>query len=130
MFEFNLLTIAFEHRGIDAAFTLVRILTMCTYVAWPVIAFIGIMALGGKPAAGNSRVGELVSIVLFLILLAYPALFMLWVGFAEKHVAPRAHTAGVIAALLPALLFVIGIGLLASRRFRSGKKPPAAEVDG
>ncbi|MDJ0779590.1 MAG: hypothetical protein QNJ85_17105 [Gammaproteobacteria bacterium] len=129
MFEFNLLAIAFEHRGIDAAFTLVRILTMCTYVAWPVIAFIGIMALAGKPAAGNSRFGELVSSVLFLVLLAYPALFMLWVGFAEEHIAPQAYTAGVSAALLPSLLFVFGIGLLLARRFGSGAKTPAAEAD-
>ena len=107
MFDFDLFAILFQYRGIDGNFTAVRIATLITFVPWPLVAFIGIMAFAGKPLFKGTRFGELFSEALYLLVICYPLIFMLTIEFAERILAPRAYALGFIVGLLPLALVAL-----------------------
>lgn len=104
MAEFDLLAILFKHQGIDPVFTIIRILTLATYIAWPLVALLSIMAVGGKSPPGEPWIKIYLARALYLLALAYPLLFMSIVNIAEKVLLRHSYALGVIIAALPLAL--------------------------
>lgn len=105
MTEFDLIENLFEHRGVDSVFTIIRILTLATYIAWPLVAFLSIMAVGGKSSPGESGVKTYLVKALYLVAIAYPILFMSIVYVSEKVLLQHSYGLGVLIAVLPLALF-------------------------
>ena len=122
MFDFDLTTLLFQYRGIDSAFTAIRVATLVTFVAWPLVAFVGIMALGGKPLSRGGRFGEILSTLLYLVVIAYPLIFMLTINFAEQAVVPASYVLGLAVGLLPLASVTIGLTWLLRGRSRSAHR--------
>ena len=116
MFDFDLFAILFQYRGIDNYFTAVRIATLATFIPWPLVAFIGIMAFAGKPLFKGARFGELFSEALYLLVICYPLIFMLTIEFAEKILAPRVYVLGLVVSLLPLALVLLGLFWILRKR--------------
>ena len=87
------------YKGVDTVFTSIRILTMLTFLAWPIVLFLGIMAFE-KSSNGDKA--------LVLLALAYPILFGLIVHLAEKYLVSVNYPLAVFVALIPLLTVAAG----------------------
>ena len=118
MSDFDLFALLFQYRGIDGFFTAIRVATIATFVAWPLVAFVGIMAFGGKPLLKGRRFGDFLAGLLYLAVIAYPLIFMGIVEFAETAVVPSSYVLGLAVGLLP--LALVALGLFSILHNRSG----------
>jgi hypothetical protein len=92
-----------HYKGEDTLFTVIRVLTMLTFLVWPLIFFLTIMAFGGSDKSAGLHIK-----LIYAAALSYPWIFMAIVNFAEVKLVSYSYGLAAAVAILPVLLTTAG----------------------